>query len=280
MIINHNLSAIFANRHAKFNAVHIDKNIEKLSSGMRINRGGDDPAGLAVSEKMRAQVRGLRQAARNTEDAISFIQTTEGYLQESQDVLHRIRELSIQAANGVYSAEDIAQIQVEVSSLTEELDRIATSAQFNGMQMLTGVFDDPQTGATPSASMWFHIGANPDQRTQVFIGNMTTSGLDVAALSVSTPEKSNASIMSIDQALNSISKQRADLGAYQSRFNHAVVGLMTAYENTQAAESRIRDADMAEEMVDYVKNQILMQTSTAMLAQANMKSTSVLSLLS
>jgi flagellin len=281
MIINHNLSAIFAHRHGKFNAVHLDKNIEKLSSGMRINRGGDDPAGLAVSEKMRAQVRGLRQAARNTEDAISFIQTTEGYLQESQDVLHRIRELSIQAANGVYSPEDVAQIQVEVSSLTEELDRIATSAQFNGMRMLTGNFDNPNTGAqNVTASMVFHIGANPDQRTQVYIGNMTTSGLNLAAMSVSTPEKSNATIMSVDQALNKISKQRADLGAYQSRFGHAVVGLMTAYENTQAAESRIRDADMAEEMVDYVKNQILMQTSTAMLAQANMKSTSVLSLLS
>jgi len=263
----------------KFNALRIDKNIEKLSSGMRINRAGDDPAGLAVSEKMRSQVRGLRQAARNIEDATSFIQTTEGYLQETQDVLHRVRELAIQASSGIYTAEDRVLIQVEVSSLIEEVDRIGTSAQFNTMKMLTGRFANPATGGTPTASMWFHIGANPDQRTQMYIGTMTTEGLNVKGITLSSPETANIAISRIDAAMNKISKQRADMGAYQSRFELAVTGVMTGYENLQASESRIRDADMAEQMVDYVKNQILVQTSTAMLAQANMKPVSILALL-
>jgi flagellin len=280
MIINHNLSAIFANRQVKFNDLSMDKNIEKLSSGMRINRGGDDPAGLAVSEKMRAQVRGLRQAARNVEDATSFIQTTEGYLQETQDVLHRIRELSVQSSNGIYTPEDRMQLQVEVSSLVAEIDRIATSAQFNGMNMLTGSFANSAQGGAPTASLWFQIGANAGQRTIAYVGTMSTDGLQVKNVSLSSPESADQAIMMVDAALTKVSKQRADLGAYQSRFDHTLNGLLTGYENLQASESRIRDADMAEEMVDYVKNQILVQTSTAMLAQANMKSTSVLALLS
>ena len=279
MIINHNLSAVFANRMLKFNALAVDKNIEKLSSGMRINRAGDDPAGLAVSEKMRAQVRGLRQAARNTEDAISFIQTTEGYLQEDQDVLHRIRELAIQSSNGIYTPEDRMQIQVEVSSLLAEIDRVATSAQFNGMQMLTGRFANPAVGGTPTGSMWFHVGANPDQRVIAYVGTMTAEALNVQNISLSTPDIANSAITMIDDALTRISKQRADLGAYQSRFEQATVGLMTGYENIMASESRIRDTDMAEEMVNYVKNQILVQTSVAMLAQANAKSNAILDLL-
>jgi flagellin len=279
MIIYHNISAIFANRMLKFNTTGIDKNIEKLSSGMRINRGGDDPAGLAVSEKMRSQIRGLRQAGRNIEDATSFIQTTEGYLQETQDTLHRIRELAIQASSGIYTPEDRMQIQVEVSSLLEEIDRVATSAQFNTMAMLTGRFADPRSGGTPAASMWFHIGANPGQRTRAYIGTMTLAGLNVKGISISTPEASNSAIMRVDKAMDKISKQRADLGAYQSRFEKAVVGVLTGYENLQAAESRIRDVDMAEEMVGYVRNQILSRTSTAMLAQANLKTASVIELL-
>jgi len=276
MIINHNISAVFANRALKFNDVNISKNIEKLSSGLRINRAGDDPAGLAVSEKLRSQVRGLRQAARNAEDAISFIQLTEGYLQESQDILQRLRELAIQASNGIYTPEDRMQIQVEVSSLLDEIDRVATSAQYNGMRMLTGRFANPAAGGAPTASMWFHIGANQDQRVRAFIGTMTTQGLNIAGLSLSTPENANAAIGRIDSALVKISKQRADLGAYQSRFESTVKGLMVGFENMQAAESRIRDVDVAEEMIDYVKNQILIQSSTALLAQANMKPSSVL----
>jgi flagellin len=279
MIINHNLSAVFAHRQLKFNYNAVDKNVEKLSSGMRINRGGDDPAGLAVSEKMRSQIRGLRQAARNIEDATSFIQTTEGYLQESQDVIHRIRELAIQSSNGIYTPEDRLQIQVEVSSLLNEVDRVATTAQFNGMNMLTGSFADPAEGGTPTGSMWFHLGPNAHQRVVAYVGTMTTQGLGINEVSISSPESANASIAKLDLALNRISKQRADLGAYQSRMEQAVAGVMSAYENTMASESRIRDTDMAEEMVDYVKNQILVQTSVAMLAQANMKSSGVLELL-
>ena len=279
MIINHNLSAVFAHRQLKFNYNAVDKNVEKLSSGMRINRGGDDPAGLAVSEKMRSQIRGLRQAARNIEDATSFIQTTEGYLQEDQDVIHRIRELAIQSSNGIYTPEDRMQIQVEVSSLLNEVDRVATTGQFNGMNMLTGAFADPAIGGTPTGSMWFHLGPNAGQRVVAYVGTMTTEGLGIADVSISTPESANASIAKLDNALNKVSKQRADLGAYQSRMEMAVAGVMSAYENTQASESRIRDTDMAEEMVDYVKNQILVRTSVAMLAQANMKSSAVLDLL-
>ncbi len=279
MVINHNLSAIFAHRQVRFNEINLNKNIEKLSSGLRINRAADDASGLAVSEKLRTQVRGLRQAVRNAEDGISFIQTTEGYLEETHSILQRLRELAVQAANGVYTDQDRVMIQVEVSSLLDEVDRIASSAQFNTLNMLTGRFANPAYGGTPIASMWFHVGANKDQRTRVYIGTMTTAGLGLTGLSLSTPEKANAAIGVLDQAIAKVSKQRADLGAYQNRLEYTVKGLMNAYENMQAAESRIRDVDMAEEMVDYVKNQVLIRTSMAMLAQANLKTQAVMQLL-
>lgn len=284
MIVNHNLSAINSNRTVKFIDWDLQKNLEKLSSGQRINRAGDDASGLAVSEKMRTQIRGLRQAERNSEDGISFIQTTEGYLQESADILQRMRELSIQSSNGIYTAEDRMQIQVEVSQLVDELDRVASQGQFNTMNMLTGSFADPAAGGTPTASMWFHIGPNAYQREQVHIGTMTAKGLgirnpDDTFISLSTPDLANAAIAKLDNGLTKINKQRADLGAYQTRLEYAAKGLMNAYENTQASESRIRDTDMAEEMVDYVKNVILSKSSVAMLAQANFKNQGVLSLL-
>jgi len=284
MIINHNISAIFANRILKFNNWNINKDIEKLSSGMRINRAGDDASGLAVSEKMRSQIGGMRRAARNAEDGISFIQTTEGYLQEIQDILQRIRELAVQSSNGIYTDEDRMQIQVEVSQLVDEVDRVASHAQFNGMNMLTGRFARPLGENTPTASMWFHIGANMDQREQVFIGTMTARGLSLrqistgSTVSISTPEKSNRTIGVVDQALMEVSKQRADLGAYQTRLEFTTKGLMTGYENLQASESRIRDTDIAEQMVEFTKNQILVQSGTAMLAQANLMPMSVLQL--
>jgi len=284
MIINHNLSAIFANRVLKFQNWEVQKDIEKLSSGMRINRAGDDASGLAVSEKMRSQIRGMRRAERNAEDGISFIQTTEGYLQEIQDILQRVRELAVQASNGIYTDEDRMQIQVEVSQLVDEIDRVASHAQFNGMNMLTGRFARPLGENTPTASMWFHIGANMDQREQVFIGTMTARGLRMrqistgSTVSISTPEKANRTIGSVDQALMEVSKQRADLGAYQTRLEYAAKGLLSGYENLQASESRIRDADIAEQMVDFTKNQILVQSGTAMLAQANLMPQSVLQL--
>ncbi len=288
MIINHNMSAMFAQRQQKINNLEINKDMEKLSSGQKINRAGDDASGLAVSEKMRAQIRGLRRAEKNAEDGISFIQTTEGYLQETQDILHRLRELAVQSSNGIYTAEDRMQIQVEVSQLVDEINRIASHAQFNGMNMLTGRFARETGENSVTASMWFHIGANMDQRERVFIGTMTAQGLGIQGtnalphsatfISLSTPDGANMAIGILDKALRTVSKQRADLGAYQNRLEYASKGLSIGAENLQASESRIRDTDMAEKMVDYVKNQILVQSSTAMLAQANQKSQSVLQL--
>jgi len=284
MIINHNLSAMFADRSLKVTQTYLTKNMEKLSSGLRINRAGDDASGLAVSEKMRAQIRGLNQASTNAQNGISFIQTAEGYLQESQNILQRLRELSIQASNGIFTDEDRMYIQVEVSALVAEVDRIASHAQFNGMNLLTGRFGRPIGQNVVTASMWFHIGANMDQRTQVFIGTMTTTGLgirnmDDSFISLETPESANRAIGTIDAALRIINKQRADLGAYQNRLEHVVKGLDIGAENLQASESRIRDTNMANQMVDYVRDQILNQAGVAMLAQANQRSTAVLSLL-
>jgi flagellin len=254
MIINHNMSALFADRNVKINDGALDKSMEKLSSGLRIVRAGDDASGLAVSEKMRSQIRGLRQASTN-------------------------------ASNGIYTDEDRMQIQVEVSALVAEVDRIASHAQFNGMNMLTGRFARSVGQNIVTASMWLQIGANMDQRTRVFIGTMTAGALGIRntgngqIVSLSTPDGANRTIGMVDNALRSINKQRADLGAYQNRLEYAVKGLDIGAENMQAAESRIRDADMAAEMVDYTKNAILVQSATAMLAQANAKSQTVLQLL-
>ena len=283
MIINHNMSAVFANRFLKFKSQDVDRDIAKLASGERITRAGDDASGLAVSEKMRSQIRGLKQAAKNIENAISFIQTTEGYLQEDQDILHRIRELAVQASNGIYTPEDRMQIQVEISQLVDEVDRVGSHAQFNGYNMLTGAFANPAQGGTPTGSMWFHVGANMDQRERAFIGTMTSEALGIKvegrSISLSTPDSANNAIGVIDVALRTVSRQRADLGAYQNRFEMAVKGVLVGAENLQAAESLIRDTDMAEQMVEFVKNTILVQAGTAMLAQANLKPQSVLQLL-
>ncbi|MCS6984320.1 MAG: flagellin [Leptospiraceae bacterium] len=280
MIINHNLSAINSHRVLKFQDWEVAKSMEKLSSGMRINRAGDDASGLAVSEKMRTQIRGLRQAERNSEDGMSMIQTTEGYLNELAAMLQRIRVLAVQSSNGIYTPEDRQLIQVEVSQLIDEIDRIASQAEFNTMKLLQGDF--ARTSRT--ASMWFHIGANMHQRERVFIATMTSMALNLRdpignIISLSTPGKANSVIGIVDQALYLLNKQRANLGAYYNRLEHASKGLMNAYENIQASESRIRDADMAEEMTNYTRNQILLQSGTAMLAQANLKPQSVLQLI-
>lgn len=285
MVINHNMSAMFANRQLGVTGTSLEKDMEKLSSGMRINRAGDDASGLAVSEKMRAQIRGLNQASQNAANGISFIQTTEGYLQETTDIMQRIRELAIQSSNGIYSEEDRMQIQVEISALVSEVDRIASSAQFNGMNMLTGRFAQATGENVPTGSMWFHIGSNMDQRVQVFIGTMSAQALGLREmgteekLSLATPEDANRAIGVVDEALKKINKQRADLGAYQNRLELTVKGLDVSAENLQASESRIRDADMASQMVEFTKNSILSQAGTAMLAQANSQSQNVLSLL-
>jgi len=281
MIINHNMSAMYANRTLGATGSDIAKNIEKLSSGQRINKAGDDASGLAVSEKLRGQVRGLNQAVRNIENGVSFIQTTEGYLGETQDILHRMRELAVQGANGVYTNEDRMQIQVEVSQLVDEINRIASHAQFNGMNLLTGRFSKggPQI-------MQLQVGANMDQNKQIFIGTMTAEALGLRGaqgstdtLSIEDPTMANQAIGRLDTALNAVSKQRADLGAYQNRFETAAKGVAVASENLQAAESRIRDTDMASEMVNYVRNQILDRAGSAMLAQANTRAQNVMQIL-
>lgn len=285
MIINHNLSAMYANRSLGVTNASQAGSIEKLSSGMRINRAGDDASGLAVSEKMRSQIRGLNQASKNASNGISFIQTTEGYLQETSDIVQRLRELSVQSSNGIYTTEDRMQIQVEVSQLVDEIDRIASHAQFNGMNLLTGRFARDNGDNVITGSMWIHVGANMDQRTRIFIGTMTAKALGVRSIgdnkimSIDSPDGANRNIGILDGALKKINKQRADLGAYQNRLDYAIKGIDIGAENLQAAESRIRDTDMASEMVTYTKNRILAQAGGAMLAQANQVTQSVLQLL-
>lgn len=284
MIINHNMSAMFAQRNEGIVTTGMQKDIEKLSSGMRINRAGDDASGLAVSEKMRSQIRGLNMAGKNIQDGVSFIQATEGYLQETTDIMQRIRELAVQGANGIYSAEDRMYIQVEVSQLVDEVDRIASSAQFNGMNILTGRF----ARETGTQIMQLHVGANMDQNERIYIGDMSAHALGIIGpqqggddemISVADVESANKALGTIDAAMTVINKQRADLGAYQNRFELAYNGIAVASENLQAAESRIRDTDMAKSVVDFTRNQILTQSTTAMLAQANTGAQSVLRLL-
>jgi len=281
MIINNNMAAINANRALKFKHWDVNSSMEKLASGMRINKAGDDASGLAVSEKMRTQIQGLRQAERNTEDGMSFVQTTEGYLQQTSSILQRIRVLGVQSSNGIYSQEDRQLIQVEVSALVDEVDRIASQAEFNRFKLLLGEY----SRVNPKASMWFHMGANMHQRERVYVGTMTAEGLNLTdrthrlVANVSTADNSNRTIGLVDDALQKIAKQRADLGAYYNRLEYAAKGLMTAYENIQSSESRIRDTDMAETMVNFTKDSILVQSGTAMLAQANTQTRSVLTLL-
>jgi len=247
MVINHNMSAMFAQRSTGLTELGNTKNMEKLSSGMKINRAGDDASGLAVSEKMRAQIRGMNKDSENAQNAISFIQTTEGYLQETTDIVQRIRELAVQSSNGIYTDEDRMQIQVEVSALIAEVDRIASQAQFNGMNLLTGRFARSTGENSVTASMWFHVGANMDQRVQAFIGTMTAGALGLRnvgneeIMTLATPDEANRAIGTLDEALKKINKQRADLGAYQNRLEKTVVGLDIGAENLQASESRIRE---------------------------------------
>lgn len=284
MVINHNLSAMYANRQLGITQSEVTKSIEKLSSGQKINRAGDDASGLAVSEKMRSQIRGLNQAERNIQNGVSFIQTTEGYLQETQDILQRIRELAVQSSNGIYSDEDRMQIQVEVSQLVDEVNRIASHAQFNGMNILTGSF---ARDTVTNRIMQIQVGANMDQNERIYIGTMTATALGLinagdgtdAPISIADPASANSVIGVVDQALKVVNKQRADLGAYQNRFEMAAKGVAIAAENLQASESRIRDTDMASEMVNYTRNQILSQAGTAMLAQANTNTQAVMGLL-
>lgn len=279
MRINHNMSAIFANRHLQSVSAMMDRSIERLSSGERINRSGDDASGLAVSEKMRTQINGLFQAEKNAQNGLSFIQVAEGSLQQINDILQRIRMLSVQSANGIYSNTDRLQIQVEVSQLVEEVDRIATSAEFNRMKMLTGIY----SRGSRTGSIFFHVGPNMNQRMRAFIGTMSSKALNLVdgskKRSISTVGLANSMIGYIDSALDRLNRQRADLGAYYNRMENTISALARSYENMMAADSRLRDADMAAEMVDFTKNQILVKSGIAMLAQANQRPQLVIDLL-
>ncbi len=271
MRINHNMSAIFANRQMQTVAARLDKSIEKLASGEMINRAGDDASGLAVSEKMRTQINGLIQAEKNSQNGISFIQVAEGSFQQLNDNMQRIRSLAVQSANGIYSNSDRTQIQVEVSQLIDEIDRVSTSAEFNRLKMLTGAF----SRKSKTASMFFQVGANSNQRIRVYITTMNARALNLVEgnkkRSISTVGQANSMIGYIDSALEKLNRQRADLGAYYNRLENTIKSLSLSYENMMAADSRIRDVDMAAEMVNFTRDQILVQTGTAMLAQANFK---------
>lgn len=277
MIINHNMSSLNSSRVLGNRETDINSNMSKLASGLRITRSSDDASGLAVSEKMRGQVRGLNQAIRNASSGISFIQSTEGYLQQTQEILGRIRELAIQAGNGIYGSDDRKMIDVEVNQLVLEVDRIASHAQFNGMNMLTGRF--AKGAEAKGTAISFQIGANQDQSISASVGTMTAKALEIKEVSISTTESANKTIGVIDKALNKVSQQRANLGAYQNRMESMVKGLGVAAENLTSAESLIRDANIAGEMVELTKNQILQQANVAMLIQANQKNQGALRLL-
>jgi len=280
MRINHNLSALNAWRALSQTDNAMTKSLEKLSSGLRINRAADDAAGLAISEKMRGQIRGLNQAIRNAQDGISLIQTAEGALNETHAILQRMRELAVQAATDTNTDKDRAQLQSEVTQLIEELNRIAKDTEFNTQKLLDGSFKDKT----------IHIGANAGQTLKIEISDMTASALGVEAdgndgegqskgVDISNQTDAEAAITTIDTALVKVSTERANLGAIQNRLEHTINNLSVAAENLTAAESRIRDVDMAKEMMEFTKNQILIQAGTAMLANANVRPQSVLQLL-
>ncbi|MEW6181616.1 MAG: flagellin [Bacillota bacterium] len=273
MIINHNIMALNAWRGLGQTDSALGKSLEKLSSGMRINRAADDAAGLAISEKMRGQIRGLDQATRNAQDGISLLQTAEGALNETHSILQRMRELAVQSANDTNTAADRSQIQQEVNQLLTEINRIGSNTEFNTQKLLNG---------TMSAKL-IQIGANSGQNLSITIATMTATALGTTSalrtVSVSTQVKANSAIRIVQSAIDDVSSQRAKLGAIQNRLEHTIANLGVASENLTAAESRVRDVDMAQEMMLFTKNQILVQAGTVMLAQANMAPQSVLKLL-
>ena len=269
MVVQHNLSAMNTNRQMGVVTSALQKSTEKLSSGYKINRAGDDAAGLSISEKMRSQIRGLNKASDNAQDGISLIQVAECALNETQSILQRLNELATQAANDTNTSVDRQSIKDEIEQLNKELDRISTTTQFNKRDLLTGRFSGK-----------LQVGALEGQTMDVKISlAVSAKGLNVSAVEVSTNVKAGKAMHSIQDAIESVSKQRSKLGAIQNRLEHTINNLDTNAENTQAAESRIRDTDMADEMVQYSKNNILSQAGQSMLAQANQQTQGVLSLL-
>ena len=269
MVIQHNLTAMNTNRQLGITTGNQAKSTEKLSSGYRINRAGDDAAGLTISEKMRSQIRGLNKASSNAEDGVSLIQTAEGALNEAHSILQRMNELATQAANDTNTSSDRTAVQKEIDALTSELSRIASTTQCNTMNLLDGKF----TGKK------LQVGALEGQKISISISTMNAKALGVDSLKVSSFGKAGSAMTLIQKAISKVSTQRSALGALQNRLEHTIANLDTTSENTSAAESRIRDVDMAEEMVEYSKNNILSQAGQSMLAQANQSTQGVLSLL-
>jgi flagellin len=269
MVIQHNLTAMNTNRQLGITTGNQAKSTEKLSSGYRINRAGDDAAGLTISEKMRSQIRGLNKASSNAEDGVSLIQTAEGALNEAHSILQRMNELATQAANDTNTSSDRTAVQKEIDALTSELSRIASTTQFNTMNLLSGSFKSKN----------LQVGALEGQKISISISTMNAKALGVASLKVSSFGKAGSAMTLIQKAISKVSTQRSALGALQNRLEHTIANLDTTSENTSAAESRIRDVDMAEEMVEYSKNNILAQAGQSMLAQANQSTQGVLSLL-
>lgn len=269
MVVQHNLTAMNANRQLGITTGAQAKSSEKLSSGYKVNRAADDAAGLTISEKMRSQVRGLNKASDNAQDGISLIQTAEGALNEVHSILQRMNELATQAANDTNTTADRGAIQSEVDQLTSEIDRIQSTTQFNTMNLLDGNYKTKN----------LQVGSLCGQKITISIDDMSSSALSIKSLNVGTFTKAGSAMSAIQGALSKVSEQRSTLGALQNRLEHTISNLDTAAENTQSAESRIRDTDMADEMVEYSKNNILAQAGQSMLAQANQSTQGVLSLL-
>jgi len=268
-----NVSAVFAQRQLGNNTHNLQKSLERLSSGYRINHASDDAAGLAVSEKMRFQIRGLEQAQRNVQDGISLVQVAEAGLQESTDILQRIRVLSVQAANGTLATSDRQLIQTEVDQLVSEIDRMQTTVKFNGVSLLANA------STATGGSITLHVGADAGQTLSVVLSNITSTSLGINSLDITSTTGADSAISSVDSALTSILSLRAKMGATQNRLEKTYDFLGIQRENMMASESRIRDVDFASEMTNYTKNQILTQASTSMLAQANVSGQAVLQLL-
>ncbi|CAI3534884.1 Flagellin [Clostridium neonatale] len=269
MVISHNLNAMNAHRQMKTNTTNTGKAIEKLSSGLRINRAGDDAAGLAISEKMRSQIRGLNQGSTNAQDGISLVQTTEGALTETHSMLQRLKTLAVQSSNGTYTDSDRALIQKEVDQLTTEITRIASQTEFNGLNVLS---KDGQ-------KVKFQVGNKDGQTISVTMKAMDAKSLGINNLNMSKSTTAPKTLTTIEAAIKTVSEHRATLGAVQNRLEHTIASTDTTSENLQASESRIRDTDMAKEMMEYTKSNILTQAAQSMLAQANSAPNSVLSLL-
>ena len=269
MVVQHNLTAMNSNRMLGITTGQQSKSAEKLSSGYKINRAGDDAAGLSISEKMRSQIRGLNKASKNAQDGVSLIQTAEGALNEAHSILQRMNELAVQAANDTNTSADREALQKEINALTSEIDRIASTTQFNTQNLLDGTYSNKN----------LQVGALSGQKITITIGTMDATALSVGSLDVSSFGKAGSAMTQIQGALSKVSQQRSALGAIQNRLEHTIANLDNISENTQAAESRIRDTDMAAEMVEYSKNNILAQAGQSMLAQANQATQGVLALL-